>query len=99
MINPSLAGAIPNDSWITKDDYPDPEVLPELPGYHVLVRLSLLRQKPKEASSYQKSLEMTSPISPRWGVYSKLENLPTKIKKSFSVELGAEWETMFVIKN
>jgi co-chaperonin GroES (HSP10) len=29
MINPSLAGAIPNDSWITKDDYPDPEVLPE----------------------------------------------------------------------
>jgi co-chaperonin GroES (HSP10) len=47
MINPSLAGAIPNDSWITKDDYPDPEVLPELPGYHVLVRPVTIKAETK----------------------------------------------------
>ena len=47
MINPSLAGAIPNDSWITKDDVPDPEVLPELPGYHVLVRPVTIKAETK----------------------------------------------------
>ena len=38
MINPNLAGAISNDSWIPEGEHPDPEVLPEIPGYHVLVR-------------------------------------------------------------
>ena len=47
MINPSLAGAIPNDSWITKNDVPDPEVLPELPGYHVLVRPVTIKAETK----------------------------------------------------
>ena len=47
MINPSLAGAIPNDSWITKNDVPDPEVLPQLPGYHVLVRPVTIKAETK----------------------------------------------------
>ena len=27
-----------NDAWITEVETPDPAVLPELPGYHVLIR-------------------------------------------------------------
>ena len=47
MINPSLAGAMPNDTWITENEVPDPEVLPELPGYHVLVRPVTIKAKTK----------------------------------------------------
>jgi len=47
MINPPLAGAITNDSWITKDEVSDPEILPELPGYHILVRPVTIKTKTK----------------------------------------------------
>ena len=47
MINPSFAGAMPNDTWITENEVPDPEVLPELPGYHVLVRPVTIKAKTK----------------------------------------------------
>ena len=47
MINPNLAGAIPNDSWITESDVPDPEILPDLPGYHILVRPVTVKPKTK----------------------------------------------------
>ena len=30
--------SIKNDTWITQEEVPNPDVLPELPGYHVLVR-------------------------------------------------------------
>ena len=33
-----LGNAIKNDMWITEDEIPDPSPLPELPGYHILVR-------------------------------------------------------------
>ena len=34
-----MGGAVKNDLWITDiEDVPDPSPLPELPGYHVLVR-------------------------------------------------------------
>ncbi len=36
----ALNKAIQNDQWITgfEEDIPDPEVLPDIPGFHVLVR-------------------------------------------------------------
>ena len=35
----AMGGAIKNDLWVTDiEDIPDPTPLPELPGYHVLVR-------------------------------------------------------------
>ena len=34
----ALEKSIKNDLWITDDDEKDPGVLPELPGYHLLVR-------------------------------------------------------------
>ena len=33
-----LCNAIKNDMWITEDEIKDPKPLPELPGYHILVR-------------------------------------------------------------
>jgi co-chaperonin GroES (HSP10) len=33
-----LGNAIKNDMWITEDEIPDPSPLPELPGYHILIR-------------------------------------------------------------
>ena len=47
MINPNLAGAITNDSWVTEGEHPHPEVLPEIPGYHVLVRPVSIKTKTK----------------------------------------------------
>ena len=47
MINPNLAGAIKNDAWVTEGEHPDPEILPELPGYHILVRPVSIKAKTK----------------------------------------------------
>ena len=34
-----LGGSVKNDKWITDvEEMADPDVLPELPGYHVLIR-------------------------------------------------------------
>ena len=33
-----LGNAIKNDMWITEDEIKDPDPLPELPGYHILIR-------------------------------------------------------------
>ena len=33
-----LGKAMKNDMWITEDEIKDPSPLPELPGYHILVR-------------------------------------------------------------
>ena len=33
-----LGNAIKNDMWITEDEIEDPNPLPELPGFHILVR-------------------------------------------------------------
>ena len=39
--------ALKNDVWITKDEQEDPDILPELPGYHVLVRPVSIKQETK----------------------------------------------------
>ena len=33
-----MGRSIKNDMWITQEEVPNPDILPELPGYHVLVR-------------------------------------------------------------
>ena len=33
-----LGNAMKNDMWITEDEVKDPSILPEIPGYHILVR-------------------------------------------------------------
>ena len=34
----SMAKSIKNDMWISDEDKLNPDVLPDLPGYHILVR-------------------------------------------------------------
>ena len=36
-----------NDDWITNKKSPDPKVLPNIPGYHVLIRPVAIREKTK----------------------------------------------------
>ena len=42
-----LARTIKNDMWITEDEQTDPNILPELPGFHVLVRPVSIKEKTK----------------------------------------------------
>lgn len=39
--------AVNNNEWIENEEKPDPEVLPNLPGYHILVRPVSVKSKTK----------------------------------------------------
>ena len=43
----AMEKSILNDAWNTNEETPDPEVLPYLPGYHVLIRPVAIREKTK----------------------------------------------------
>lgn len=43
----ALGSAMKNSSWISDDNKVDPDILPELPGYHVLVRPISIKEKTK----------------------------------------------------
>ena len=36
-----------NDMWISQEETPDPDVLPEVPGYHILIRPISVKEKTK----------------------------------------------------
>ena len=42
-----MAKSIKNDMWISKEDKLNPDMLPDLPGYHVLVRPVSIKEKTK----------------------------------------------------
>ena len=44
---PKMGRAIMNDEWITDSEVSDPETLPDIPGYHVLVRPYAIRNETK----------------------------------------------------
>lgn len=39
--------AVNNNEWIENEEKPDPEILPHLPGYHILVRPVSVKSKTK----------------------------------------------------
>lgn len=43
----AASGALKNDEWITAEEIADPDVLPEIPGYHILVRPVSVKQATK----------------------------------------------------
>lgn len=45
MINEPLSRVL--DNWLTDDDVPDPAVLPEIPGWSVLIRPVRIKRKTK----------------------------------------------------
>ena len=42
-----MAKSIKNDMWISSEDKENPDVLPDLPGYHILVRPVSVKEKTK----------------------------------------------------
>ena len=47
MQQPSMGNATKNSEWITDDTVQDPEVLPHIPGFHILVRPISIKAKTK----------------------------------------------------
>ena len=47
MQQPSMGRATKNSEWITDDTVQDPEVLPQIPGFHILVRPISIKEKTK----------------------------------------------------
>jgi len=47
VLQPNMLNSTQNDEWITDVEMPDPENLPNVPGYHVLVRPLSIRSKTK----------------------------------------------------
>lgn len=47
MQHARLSGAVKNDEWISDKDVADPDPLPGLPGYHILVRPVAIRTETK----------------------------------------------------
>ena len=43
----ALGKAMKNNTWISDDNKLDPDILPDLPGYHVLVRPISIKEKTK----------------------------------------------------
>ncbi len=43
----SMGKAVANDAWMTDKEIPDPEVLPEIPGYYILIRPTSVKEKTK----------------------------------------------------
>ena len=43
----AISSARKNDDWITNEDIPDPEVLPKIPGYNILVRPVSIKSETK----------------------------------------------------
>jgi len=47
VLQPNMGKATTNDQWITDNEVADPDILPELPGYHVLIRPLSVRSETK----------------------------------------------------
>lgn len=47
MQQPSMGRATKNSEWITDDTVADPDVLPHIPGFHILVRPISIKEKTK----------------------------------------------------
>ena len=43
----AMEKSILNDAWNTNEETPDPEVLPVVPGYHLLIRPVSVKQETK----------------------------------------------------
>ena len=61
-----LGKSIKNDMWITEDeDERTPDVLPELPGFHVLVRPVSIKEKTKGGKQRPNTCLLYTSPSPR----------------------------------
>ena len=47
VLQHNMAKATKNDEWITSDEVIDPDVLPSIPGFHILIRPMSIRSETK----------------------------------------------------
>lgn len=47
MQSVAMEKAMLNDEWISRDEAPDPDVLPEIPGFHLLIRPVSVKEQTK----------------------------------------------------
>jgi len=79
----SLGKAMQNSSWISDDDTLDPDILPELPGYHVLVRPISIKEKTKGGILLPGSVKDDISYLTTVGRVLKIGNLAYKDKEKF----------------
>ena len=79
----ALGKAMQNSSWISDDDTKDPDILPELPGYHVLVRPISIKEKTKGGIILPGSVKDDISYLTTVGRVIKMGNLAYKDKDKF----------------
>ena len=79
----ALGKAMQNSSWISDDDTLDPDILPELPGYHVLVRPISIKEKTKGGIILPGSVKDDISYLTTVGRVIKMGNLAYKDKDKF----------------
>ena len=79
----ALGKAMQNSSWISDDDTRDPDILPELPGYHVLVRPISIKEKTKGGIILPGSVKDDISYLTTVGRVIKMGNLAYKDKDKF----------------
>ena len=79
-----LGNTIKNDIWITDEEYLDtPDVLPELPGFHVLVRPVSVKEKTKGGILIPNSTKEDMSYLTTVGKVIKIGNLAYNDKDKF----------------
>jgi len=79
-----LGKTIKNDIWITDEEYSDtPDVLPELPGFHVLVRPVSVKEKTKGGILIPNSTKEDMSYLTTVGKVIKIGNLAYNDKDKF----------------
>ena len=80
-----LGKTIKNDMWITDEEYSDtPDVLPELPGFHVLVRPVSVKEKTKGGILIPNSTKEDMSYLTTVGKVIKIGNLAYNDKDKFA---------------
>ena len=79
-----LARTIKNDMWITEDEQTDPKILPELPGFHVLVRPVSVKEKTKGGILLPNSTKEDMSYLTTVGKVIKMGNLAYNDKDKFT---------------
>ena len=84
VLQPNMGKATANDQWITTDEVADPDVLPEVPGYHILIRPLSVRSETKGGIIMPDQLKDDIQYLTTVGRVVKVGELAYKDKQKFS---------------
>ena len=84
VLQPNMGKATTNDQWITDNVVDDPDILPELPGYHILIRPLSVRSETKGGIIMPDSLKDDIQYLTTVGKVVKIGELAYKDKHKFS---------------